>query len=81
VLSEWTLGRIAGRQALGVRATDTAIHTWDLARAIGADERLDADLIAWIDGNLAEFYAGLPETPAAADDAPVLRPSRRGAGR
>jgi uncharacterized protein (TIGR03086 family) len=26
-------------------AADVTIHTWDLARAIGADERLDAGLV------------------------------------
>jgi uncharacterized protein (TIGR03086 family) len=26
--------------------TDTLIHTWDLARAAGLDERLDADAVA-----------------------------------
>jgi hypothetical protein len=49
-----------------VRTTDTAIHTWDLARAIGADEGLDRKLIAWIDRNLEEIYEGLPETPTSA---------------
>lgn len=27
------------------QAADTLIHTWDLARAVGADERLPADLV------------------------------------
>jgi uncharacterized protein (TIGR03086 family) len=60
---DYPLGRITGGQALAVRTTDTTIHTWDLARAIGADERLDTDLIAWIDEHLNEIYAGLVETP------------------
>ena len=33
-------------------------------RAIGADETLDAGLVDWITGHLAEIYAGLSETPA-----------------
>ena len=61
------LGRMTARQALAVRTTDSTIHTWDLARAIGADDRLDAGLVAWIDENLEEIYAGLPETPTAAE--------------
>jgi uncharacterized protein (TIGR03086 family) len=64
---DYPLGRISGRQALAVRATDTAIHTWDLARAIGADENLDAGLVAWIDENLEDIYAGLPEMPTATE--------------
>lgn len=60
-------GRITAEQALAMRTADSVIHTWDLARAIGADERLDAGLVAWIDEHLDEIYAGLPETPIAAD--------------
>jgi hypothetical protein len=56
---------VVGRQALAVRTTDTVIHTWDLARAVGSDDRLDVGLIAWIDDSLEEIYAGLVETPTA----------------
>lgn len=59
-------GRLTGAQALAVRTTDTVIHTWDLARAIGADDTLDADLLAWIEANLHDIYAGMAETPVAA---------------
>jgi uncharacterized protein (TIGR03086 family) len=64
---DYPLGRVTGRQALAVRITDSTIHTWDLARAIGADETLDAGLVGWIDGHLDEIYAGLAETPVSAD--------------
>jgi uncharacterized protein (TIGR03086 family) len=59
-------GRLTGRQALAVRTTDTVIHTWDLARAVGADDTLDPDLVAWIDENIHEIYAGMAETPVSA---------------
>ncbi|MFG3116784.1 TIGR03086 family metal-binding protein [Streptomyces sp. NPDC048197] len=61
------LGRVTGRQALAVRLTDSAVHTWDLARAIGADEALDDGLVTWILGRLEVIYAGLAESPLAAD--------------
>ncbi|GIH18602.1 maleylpyruvate isomerase family mycothiol-dependent enzyme [Rugosimonospora africana] len=64
---DYPLGRVTGEQALAVRLTDSAIHTWDLARAIGADEDLDAGLVTWIDDHLEQIYAGLAETPTAAD--------------
>lgn len=64
---DYPLGRVTGRQALAVRTTDTAIHTWDLARAVDADENLDIGLVEWIDDHLNEIYAGLVETPAATD--------------
>lgn len=58
-------GRLTGGQALAVRTTDTVIHTWDLARAIDADDTLDPDLLAWIDANIHEIYAGMAETPVS----------------
>ncbi|MGI5232765.1 TIGR03086 family metal-binding protein [Actinoallomurus sp. CA-142502] len=66
-LLDYPLGKVTGRQALAVRTTDTVIHTWDLARAVGADETLDDGLVAWIDDFLEEIYAGLVETPTAAE--------------
>ncbi|WP_297617984.1 TIGR03086 family metal-binding protein [Nocardia sp.] len=64
---DYPMGQASGRQALAVRTADTVIHTWDLARAIGAEDLLDTDLIAWIDGHLEEIYAGLSEMPASVD--------------
>ena len=64
---DYPLGRVIGRQALAVRITDSTIHTWDLARAIDVDDNLDPGLVAWIDDNLEEIYAGLAETPVAAE--------------
>ena len=83
---DYPLGEVTGRRALAVRTTDTAVHTWDLARAVGADEDLDGGLVAWIDGHLAEIYAGLAETPAAAETthrffAPPAGPPGPGASR
>ncbi|MEB4210528.1 maleylpyruvate isomerase family mycothiol-dependent enzyme [Mycobacterium sp. 94-17] len=37
---------------------DVLVHTWDLARAVGADDRLDP-------GCCEVFYAGLPADPQA----------------
>nr|WP_042197662.1 TIGR03086 family metal-binding protein [Kibdelosporangium sp. MJ126-NF4]CEL23101.1 hypothetical protein [Kibdelosporangium sp. MJ126-NF4]CTQ90238.1 hypothetical protein [Kibdelosporangium sp. MJ126-NF4] len=64
---DYPLGAVLGRQALAVRTTDSIVHTWDLARAVGVDDTLDTGLVRWIDGHLDEIYAGLAETPTAAD--------------
>jgi uncharacterized protein (TIGR03086 family) len=64
---DYPLGPVTGRQALAVRTTDSVIHTWDLARAVGVDERLDPGLVDWIDDSLDEIYAGLTETPTATE--------------
>jgi uncharacterized protein (TIGR03086 family) len=37
-------GERTGTQLLAMRVLDVAVHTWDLARAIGADESLDPDV-------------------------------------
>ncbi len=39
------LGEISGREFLEFRVFDITLHTWDLARAIGADEELAPDLV------------------------------------
>ena len=36
-----------GAQLLEMRVLDVTVHTWDLARAIGGDESLDPDLVAF----------------------------------
>jgi uncharacterized protein (TIGR03086 family) len=33
---------------IGFRVTDSAVHAWDLARAIGADATLDAEVVQWL---------------------------------
>jgi uncharacterized protein (TIGR03086 family) len=38
-------GQLPASVMLGIYTTDTLIHTWDLARAIGVDVQLDADLL------------------------------------
>jgi uncharacterized protein (TIGR03086 family) len=43
---------------VGLLSQDVLIHTWDLARAVGADDRLDPDLCAF-------FSDRLPEDPTA----------------
>jgi uncharacterized protein (TIGR03086 family) len=72
---DYPLGRIPGEQALAVRTADSVIHTWDLARAIGADDTLDGDLVAWVDGRLDEIYAGLAEGPTAPTSRFFARPA------
>lgn len=47
----------AGRYLAEV-ASDVAIHTWDLARAVGADERLDPDLVELADATFGPMLEG-----------------------
>ncbi|MGK3207242.1 TIGR03086 family metal-binding protein [Amycolatopsis sp. MEPSY49] len=73
---DYPLGKLTGRRALAVRTTDSTVHTWDLARALGADDTLDPGLVAWIDESYDDIFAGLAlnsrvfaEPPAAAPGA------------
>jgi uncharacterized protein (TIGR03086 family) len=69
-----SFGDVPGAEYLGQMFADTLIHTWDLARAVGADERLDPELVevcaAWFaDHEEAYRSAGAiaPRPPVAAD--------------
>ena len=42
----WTVASAAAVRRLGRWRDDHLIHAWDLARAIGADEHLDEELVA-----------------------------------
>jgi uncharacterized protein (TIGR03086 family) len=73
------MGDIPAAQLLGYRVTDLTLHGWDLARAVGADEAIDAELAEFVLAGL------LPMAPVIAkigvfgdgpsgsvgDDAPV----------
>lgn len=41
-----------GAQLLGFRVGDLLVHSWDLARAIGADESLDPEVVAVVATNI-----------------------------
>jgi uncharacterized protein (TIGR03086 family) len=41
------IGERTGAQLLDMRVLDVAVHSWDLARAIGTDETLDPDVVAF----------------------------------
>jgi uncharacterized protein (TIGR03086 family) len=72
---DYPMGKLSGRQALAVRTADSVVHTWDLARALGADTTLDPGLVAWADDGYDDIFAGLAvdrffaEPPAGAPTA------------
>ena len=53
-----------GSQLLDFRIGDTLLHTWDLARAIGADDRLDAELVEFVWQSLEPLAELLPASGA-----------------
>ncbi len=71
-----SFGDITGREYVSQLTCDHLIHGWDLARAIGADEALDPELVDFayeflapqVDGwRSAGVFGPLVETPAGAD--------------
>jgi hypothetical protein len=52
-----------------MRILDAAIHGWDLARAIGADETLDDDVVAFLFAYTADLDLGPQQRAFALADA------------
>ncbi|MFJ5552715.1 TIGR03086 family metal-binding protein [Streptomyces sp. NPDC093225] len=48
-------------------AADTVVHAWDLARGIGADDRLPADLVEFALKEIAPYADGLAASGAYAE--------------
>ncbi|MEU8634069.1 TIGR03086 family metal-binding protein [Amycolatopsis sp. NPDC048633] len=74
-LVDYPLGKLTGRRALAVRTTDSTVHTWDLARALGADDTLDPALVAWIDEDYDDIFAGLALNSRVFAEPPPAAPS------
>lgn len=55
-------GDVPGSQLLGFRIGDLTIHGWDLARGLGADEALDADLVQMLWQTMAPMAGGIGES-------------------
>jgi uncharacterized protein (TIGR03086 family) len=55
------MGEIPRTMFVGFRLMDNSVHGWDLARAIGADDELDADLVSRLWDDIQPMAAGLGE--------------------
>jgi uncharacterized protein (TIGR03086 family) len=66
-------GDRTGRELLSMRVLDSAVHAWDLARAIGADEALDDDVVAFALAYTADLDLGPQQRAFAPPDADVPR--------
>lgn len=53
------MGEIPRTTFIGFRIMDNATHAWDLARAIGADEQLDAELVQHMWDDIQPMADGL----------------------
>lgn len=53
-----------GSQLLDFRIGDQLVHTWDLARAIGADETLDPELVDFVLESLLPLAEAVPASGA-----------------
>ncbi len=55
------MGQIPRTMFVGFRVMDNAAHAWDLARAIGASEELDADVVSFLWDDIQPMAGGLGE--------------------
>jgi uncharacterized protein (TIGR03086 family) len=60
--------RIEAAPLVGLLSQDVLVHTWDLARAVGADDRLDPDLCAFYlsrlpDDSTSQVKSGMFASP------------------
>ena len=73
------MGEIPRTMFVGFRIMDNGTHAWDLARAIDADDKLDADLVSQMWDDIQPMAASLGElgmfgessSGHVADDAPL----------
>lgn len=73
------MGEIPRSMFAGFRVCDYAVHAWDLARGIGADDTLDAEMVQWLwddcqpmkDGLAATGMFGEGASGTVADEAPL----------
>jgi hypothetical protein len=66
-------GNRTGRELLSMRILDAAIHGWDLARAIGADETLHDHVVAFLLAYTADLDLGPQQRAFAVADAAIPR--------
>lgn len=62
-------GPTPGFEYVRQRVLDLAVHAWDLAVAIGVDDRLDDELVAALDEYVRPFAARLADLPEYFDPA------------
>jgi uncharacterized protein (TIGR03086 family) len=69
------IGAVTAAQLQVLRVNELTVHSWDLARAIGSDDRLDDQVVAWLLEGLTPLRStlGLSE-PGRADDLPAASP-------
>jgi uncharacterized protein (TIGR03086 family) len=71
LIAHHATGDRTGRELLSMRILDAAIHGWDLAWAIGADESLDDDVVAFLLAYTADLDLGPQQRAFALADAYV----------
>lgn len=71
------VGTITAADLLGFRVFDIALHTWDLARAIGADEVLPVALVDAVIGIVENGLPGMGFGIRSAPPAPGASPQER----
>lgn len=69
-----SFGDISGEEYVTQLTTDHVVHAWDLARAIGGDERLDPELVEFVYGYLEPRVDGWRAAGAFGPDVQAVPP-------
>lgn len=69
-------GQFSGLELLRMRVLEQTLHSWDLARTLGTDDTLPAELVAYLLANCEDLVLGLREAgrydgPVGADGNPA----------
>lgn len=64
-------GKMPGANLRVLRVDELAVHSWDLARAIGVDERLDDELVRWLLDCLGPIQDTIAQSGLYAPPVPV----------
>lgn len=75
------LGAMTGSELRVLRVNELTVHAWDLARAIGSDDRLDEQVVSWLLERLEPLLATVAPSalsePGPPDDVPAASPQAR----
>ena len=64
-----SMGEVTLDRYIGSMCADTLVHTWDVARGAGVDDRLDPGAVRWVHAELATRDQSVIRKPGRYDEA------------
>ena len=63
-----SMGEVTLDRYIGSMCADTLVHTWDVARGAGVDDRLDPGAVRWVHAELATRDQSVVRKPGRYDE-------------